>query len=222
MGGASPTSSPLALLDARDRPLARLLKVPAWRAAYLAHLHAIARDALDWNVIGALAEPLFAQLDPFVRDDEKSLYGHEAFTRSLEALRRTIETRRKTILEHESMRGPWPTIREPRAVAALREADQAVLEVSARIDAEASPAVVLLHVATSRRGPFTALAMHDDGKHGDGAAGDGVFGATSAPFDADETVHWYIEARSSSAPPFAAFEPVGAGARPASVESPKH
>lgn len=146
--------SPLALLDARDRPLARLLKVPAWRAAFLAHLHAIAQDALDWKVIGALAEPLYARLDPLVRDDEKSpVHGHDAFTRSLEALRRAIDTRRKTILERECMRGPWPTIREARAAAALREGDRAVLEVSARIEGEATPAVVLLHVTTSRRSP---------------------------------------------------------------------
>lgn len=221
MGGASPTSSPLAILERQDRPLARLLKVPAWRAAYLSHLHAIAEQSLDWNVIGAFAESLHEKLDGMARDDDKSLYGYDAFTKSLETLRRTIDTRRKTILEHESMRGPWPELSEPHAKAVLRDGDQAVLEVDARVVGDAKPGTVLLHVALSRRGSFTAIPMHDDGKHGDGAADDGVFGATSEPYDADQDVHWYIEARSAAEPTATTFSPAGAGGRPATVASPK-
>src|SRR5690606_29973434 len=87
MRAPSPTSSPLALLET-DRPLARLLQVPQWRARYLALVRGMARDGLDWAVLGPFVEELHERIAPLVRADEKSLHPPEAFAGSIAALRR--------------------------------------------------------------------------------------------------------------------------------------
>lgn len=214
MGAPSPTSSPLALMDRQDRPLGRLLQVPRWRAAYLAHVRTLAQHAIDWKTLSAFLKPLHAQLEPMAKQDDKSLYGFAAFQKSLEAIERSVTARQKSLLEHEAMKGPWPELADVRAQVVRQGDQQAELAVTVKAKAEGGLAQVVLHVAAARRGPFAEVALHDDGQHGDGKANDGVYGGRSAPFAHDETVHWYVEAMTAAQDPRAAFWPEAAGGRP--------
>lgn len=214
MGGAAPTSSPLALADGR-RPLGRLLKVPLWRAQFLAYVRAMATDGLDWARIEPFAKALHAKIDPIVKTDEKALYGYEAFTRSLDGMKRTIDLRRKTLLEHESMQRPWPTL-GALTCTVQGEGDRAKLVVTVPVTGEVSS--VWLHFAEKRADRFTAVQMFDDGAHGDGTKGDGVFGASTAALDPKGRAHVFAEARTGGAEPAVAFAPIGGSGRPQAVE----
>lgn len=214
MGAPSATSSPLALMDRQDRPLGRLLQVPRWRAAYLAHVRTLAQHAIDWQQLSAFVKPLHTQLTAFAKQDDKSLYGFAAFEKSLEAIERSAVARQKALLEHESMKGPWPELSAVHAQVVRKGDQQAELVVTAKAKAEGGLAHVVLHVAAARRGPFAEVTLHDDGQHGDGKQGDGVFGGRSEAFAQDETVHWYVEAMTAALDPRAAFFPEAAGGRP--------
>ncbi len=219
MGAPSATSSPLAIAEQQGRPLGRLLLVPRWRAAYLAHLRAIATQRLDWSALGPFVQGLQGAADAMAKDDDKSLFGYAAFQSSVAALQRTSTTRQKAILEHASMQGDWPAITDARAIAS-QQGEQATLALSARITAPSNIASAWLHIAAARRGPFAAVRMHDDGKHGDGEANDGVFGATSPAFAQGETVHWYVEAQLAGDEPHAAFWPEASSCGAARAELP--
>ena len=207
MGAPSPTSSPLALKDQQNRPLGRLLLVPRWRAAYLAHLRAIATQRLDWSVLGPFVTSLHERMDAMAKDDDKSLYGYAAFQSSIEALQRTATARKNAILEHACMQGAVPSITDVRHEARETTGDRASLAVTCKLADGAKAASVVLHVALARRGPFVATTMLDDGAHGDGAALDGVFGAVRDDLPQGEAVHWYVEALGAGDEPHAAFAP---------------
>ena len=108
MGAPSPTSSPLALESQENRPLGRLLLVPRWRAAYLAHLRAIATQAMTKDTLHAFATGLHQQIRAMAEVDDKALASFAAFEKSLEPLLGTATTRQKALLEHASMQGAWP------------------------------------------------------------------------------------------------------------------
>lgn len=207
MGAPSPTSSPLALKDQQNRPLGRLLLVPRWRAAYLAHLRAIATQRLDWSVLGPFVTSLHERIDAMAKDDDKSLSGYAAFQSSIEALQRTATARKNAILEHACMQGSIPAITDVRHTARETTGERASLAVTCKLTDTANTASVVLHVALARRGPFVATTMLDDGAHGDGAALDGVFGAVRDDLPQGEAVHWYVEALGAGDEPHAAFAP---------------
>lgn len=215
MGGASPTSSPLVLAEGR-RPLGRLLKVPLWRAQFLAYVRAMATESLDWQVLGKFAQSLHGKIEPIARTDEKALYGFEQFQRSLDNLKRTVELRRKTLLEHTSMQRAWPAISGVNCTP-QRDGEHAKVQVTAKISGE-GVTTVWLHFAEKRADRFTAVAMLDDGAHGDGAKGDGVFGANTPAFDGKGRVHIYVEARTGGDEPAVAFAPAGGSGRPRTIE----
>lgn len=203
----APTSSPLALADS-GKPLARLLQWPEWKARYLAFVHGMAREGLDWSVLGPNLERLHRQIDPLVRADDKALYSHAAFADSLGRLEATIATRRKALLEHESMQLPWPVIDE--LVGTLvASGDRTAVQVQVSVEGAGR---VLLWSTERRTDAFVAVPMYDDGAHDDGDANDGVYGATTPTFANHGRAHVYVEA---VAPGDAAvtFSPTGGGGR---------
>jgi len=211
-GAPAPTSGPLLIADS-GRPLARLLRVPAWRAHYLAYVRAMAQVGLDWEVLGPFLEGCHALAAPFVEVDDKALYGFAAFQGSLAPLRAVLEARRSALLGHAAMQLPWPSLDDLRArVVAAGDGASVLVTVHA-----SGAATVLLWSSERRAAPFTAVPMHDDGNHGDGAANDGVFGALTPRSAKKGTVHVYVEA---VAPEGAAatFVPPGGGGRPRTVE----
>ena len=218
MGAPSPTSSPLALADQQARPLGRLLLVPRWRAAYLAHLRAISTQALEWEILGEFATSLHTKIDAMAKQDDKALASYTAFGKSLQSLQRTAMARHQTLQEHACMQGPWPELSDLRAEVGRHGERDAKLAVCVRSNDASKVANVWLHVSTAKRGPFAAVVLHDDGQHGDGAADDGVFGGSSEPFAQNEAVHYYIEALDDGEQPKAAFLPAAASGRPLRAE----
>ncbi len=213
MGGASPTSSPLALEDG-DRPLARLLKVSAWKARYLAYVRAMVREGLDWSVLSPFVENMRGKLDPLVRDDDKALYGHAAFVRSLDALKAVVESRTKAVLEHASMQGAWPSVESVDCQLVERDG-----RVSVQVHAKVTGAArATLWASDSRSQAFTPVPMLDDGANGDGQKGDGVFGASTAAWEKKGRGYVFVEAIGAGDDARVALSPSGGSGRPWVIE----
>jgi hypothetical protein len=141
-------------------------------------------------------------LEPLVKIDAHSLYGHEAFLKAFavdadgkpaaDSLRAIAQRRRQAILDDAAMQGRWPDLRD--ANATVEPATEGpVLRVTCKATAGDT---VRLFVDRGRFGSFTALPMFDDGQHGDGKADDGVFAgsATTKEGDGDVRWRWYVEA----------------------------
>jgi hypothetical protein len=75
---------PLVGLDDPRAPLrSRVLAVPALRRRYLNCVHAIARDWLDWERLGPVAEGFASLIDREVERDTRKLISYEAFRHAL-------------------------------------------------------------------------------------------------------------------------------------------
>jgi hypothetical protein len=83
---AAPSGNPagldplVAADDARRPLLSKMLQVPALRARYLACVHEIAEQWLDWKRLGPLAQQYRTLIDGAVKADTRRLYSYEAFT----------------------------------------------------------------------------------------------------------------------------------------------
>jgi hypothetical protein len=71
---------PLVGLDDPRKPLrSRLLAVPSLRAKYLGHVRTIARESLDWKVLGPVVAQYRALIEKEVEADTRQLYSSAAF-----------------------------------------------------------------------------------------------------------------------------------------------
>lgn len=75
---------PLVGLDDPRKPLrSRVLAVPALRQRYLHCVYQIARDGLDWQRLGPVAEGFHSLIDAQVQIDTRTLAPYEAFQQAL-------------------------------------------------------------------------------------------------------------------------------------------
>ncbi|MBM3954704.1 MAG: spore coat protein CotH [Planctomycetes bacterium] len=109
---------PLVAIDDPGKPLrAGLLGIPTLRERYLDHVRTIARDRLDWEVVGPLVARWRALIEDAVRADTRKLSSTEAFLavtapgpvppeadRSA-TLRELVERRRTFLLEYRDPNG---------------------------------------------------------------------------------------------------------------------
>lgn len=228
-----PTRDLLAGSDDERRPLTRrLLAIPAWRAAYVAHVRTLLDAWLKWEVLEPTLRAHQARLDPLLRVDHHQLHGYAAFVASLDGpppqpgetaaprpsptLREFVDGRRRFLSQHVALQGPAPKLAT--AVIDTVPANGNRQRVRARVTVQAegaAPAAAWLHVRHDRYGPDRAFAMFDDGKHGDGVAGDGVFGGESESIKEGCTVFAWIAAYVGEGEQMrAAFQPAAGGGSP--------
>jgi hypothetical protein len=219
--GGGVARAPLDLARRADRPLARLLDVPAWRERYLANLRVICTEALADAAIGARLAAWRELLDPFVAADVHSLYGHEAFVAAFAAdaegkpaprsLLATIQKRRQAILQDAALQGAWPALAEHATSAAVDERGRSSLTVRVRSKG-AAVAEVRLHHDRGAFGSFAALPMERQP--------DGTFAATLPAVDPGSTWRFWIEAVAADSGHVACLPPSG-GALPWRWTAPK-
>ena len=97
-GGAD--LDPLVGLDDATKPLrSKLLAVPALRERYLSYVRDIAKNWLDWQRLGPVAEGYHALIAADVKADTRKLDTYEAFEAGLPALKTFVERRRAALLK---------------------------------------------------------------------------------------------------------------------------
>ena len=185
------------------RPLfSQLVKVPKWRAAYLAHMRSMLPQ-LDWRVIGKRIEALRTFIRPHLQADSKRLYTMQQFdanvTRSVfvglvtaPGLKPFFEERFRFLSSESNMARTAPTLSQLAHSPAQPQPTQGVTVTTKVSGVKAVD--VTLHYRV--RGPFVETPMFDDGKHGDGAANDGIYGAQIPPQPALSIVEYYVSANS--------------------------
>lgn len=232
-GATGPTRDLLAGSADERRPLARrLLSIPAWRAAYVAHVRTLLDEWLRWDVLEPTLRAHHARLDPFLRVDHHQLYGYAAFQASLEApppepgetpvsrpspsLREFVDGRRRFLLQHVALQGPTPRLANAVIDTVPANGNRQRVRARVTVQAEGSAATAAwLHVRHDRYGPDRAFALSDDGQHGDGVAGDGVFGGESESIKEGRTVFAWIAVYAGEGEQMrAAFEPAAGGGSP--------
>ena len=92
----------------------KLLAVPEFRTTYLEYVRDIARDSLDWDVIGPKIEAWRALIEADVESDTHKLYTLEEFTTAtygdgeenppVNTLKGFIQKRREFLLNHPDIR----------------------------------------------------------------------------------------------------------------------
>ncbi len=194
------------------RPLfAQLVKVPKWRAAYLAHMRNMLPD-MDWAKIGKRIEELRTFIRPYLDADTKRIYTMQQFDQNVTqainvgfvttpGLKPFFEGRFAFLSTESNMARQAPTLSDLRHQPASPKPNENVA-VTVKISG-VNVKEATLHWRV--RGPFNETALLDDGLHGDGAANDGVYGATIPPQSAFSVIEYYVSANSDLALPTGAM-----------------
>ncbi len=218
------------------RPLTRrLLGIPQWRAAYVAHVRTLLDTWLRWEALEPALRAHQARLDPYLRVDHHQLYGYRAFVDSLErpapdsseavpargtpTLREFVDGRRRFLLQHVALQGPAPRLANATISPIVANGDRQRLRARVTVAGEgAAPVRAWLHVRRERHGHDLAIELRDDGQHGDGAADDGVFGGDSDSIKDGRTVFaWIAVYVGEGDGTRAAFHPAAGGGSPLAV-----
>lgn len=183
------------------RPVfSQLVKVPAWRARYLAHLRSM-RDEMTWAKMDKRMTELRNLIRPHLQRDAKRIYSmtwfDDALTRSINVgfvtvppLQPFFQGREAFLASHAELNRPAPDLSAlARSVPSPSAQDR--VWITAKVSGVAATAVTLHYRV---RGPFIEAVMHDDGQHGDGQAGDGVYGAAIPPQPGFAEVEYWVSA----------------------------
>ncbi|MCB9890745.1 MAG: CotH kinase family protein, partial [Planctomycetes bacterium] len=190
--------------DTRNpRPLfSQLVKIPMWRARYLAHMRTMLPE-MHWDRIGKRIEELRTHIRPALTADTKRIYTLQQFddnvTKSVfvgfvttPGLKPFFDARHSYLSSDSDMVKVAPTLSSLAHTPANPKPSEAVT-VTARVSGISAKDVTLHHRV---RGPFAQIPMLDDGQHGDGAANDGVYGAFLPAMPALSIIEYFVTANS--------------------------
>ena len=177
--------SPVAHEDNSSRPLIhRLLSNPQWRARYLAHVHTVVNEWLDWEVLGPIVKEYMALIDAEVQQDDKKLYGYEEFANGAPAdLKRFITQRREHLLNHPELNRPTPKILS--LESGTDPIQNKPVSVRATVDESVAVNSVVLYYSPDPYAVFNRIMMTKDGNS---------FVGNIPGFPAQTTVYYYVEA----------------------------
>ena len=211
--------------DARNpRPLfGQLMKVPKWRAAYLADMRSMSKE-IQWSKIGERVAALRTLVRSHLQADAKRIYLMAQFGQNLTGsvnvgfvtvpgLQPFFQGRNAFHAADVDMAKQAPTLSNlAHTPAAPKPSDTTWVRTT--VSGVAAQAVTLHYRA---KGPFVETAMFDDGNHQDGQANDGIYGASIPKQTAFSIVEYYASANGDLANNGAmAFLPAMASYRAAS------
>lgn len=194
--------------------LNRMLAVPAWRQRYLAHLRTINEQSINPTVAHPIIDHLAKKIDPLVKTDPQSLYGHTSFTSGLSTLKSFFTTRYSYLKSQTEVNRIAPSISATTYLVGNVEGklphSNQMVQVRSKVTNSEGISAVWLYYSNNLTGNFTKAQMKDDGNSGDGSANDGTFGASIPAFNAGTYVRYYIEAVSNNSAKTVSYDPVGA------------
>ncbi len=196
-------ASPVAHENNTARPLIkRLLSNPQWRARYLAHVHTVVNEWLDWEVLGPITNEYQALIDAEVQQDDKKLYGYEDFTTGTPAdLERFVNQRREYLRNHPELNRPTPTIVSLEIGSGTSPIANQPVSVKATLDKSVAADSVLLYYGTDRYAIFNQVKMRSEKNS---------FVGQIPAFPASTTVYYYVEANAVKTHSTTAFSPTRA------------
>jgi hypothetical protein len=194
--------------------LNKLLKVPAYRQRYLAHMRTIARDLMDPDRVNQL----ITQYDNLIRQavfaDPKKTTSNNAYTTELNALKNFINNRRNNILSNAEVNVTPPVVTNAmynngyQDWGIVKSGDNVIVSASITHPNGIKQANVFWGEGLS--GLFVPVSMNDEGKDGDQTANDGVYSAMLPKSNPGILVKFYIEAVANNPAETRSYFPPGA------------
>lgn len=190
--------------------VSKLLNVPKYRKAYLAHYHTILQENFNNDSYLTKADVLRTLIDAAVEADPNKLNSYASFQANLD----------NDVITNNSLVAPGitnlvngrkdflnglPVFTSPKPVIANVQPSNPAATVGSTVAITANVAntnTVTLGFRNDYKAVFTKVPMFDDGAHDDGAAGDHVYGASVIVTNA--YLQYYIYAENST---IGAFSP---------------
>lgn len=192
--------------------VSRLLNIPKYRKAYLAHYYTILQENFVNDSYLPKAQALRALIDASVQADPNKLNSYNAFQINLDddiltnnnlvapGITNLVNGRKAFLVGLPFFSGPKPVIANVQPSNAIPTVGNTV-SITAQVTDTNTNAVVL-GFRSDYKAVFTKVPMFDDGAHNDGAAGDNVYGAAVAITNA--YLQYYIYAENNA---IGAFSP---------------
>lgn len=192
--------------------VSRLLNIPKYRKAYLAHYYTILQENFANDSYLPKAQALRTLIDASVLADPNKLNSYNAFQVNLDndiltnnnlvapGLTNLVNGRRAFLAGLPFFSGPKPAITNVLPSDATPTVGNTVT-ITAQVTNTNTSAVVL-GFRSDYKAVFTKVPMFDDGAHNDGAAGDNIYGAAVAVTNA--YLQYYIYAENNA---IGAFSP---------------
>ncbi len=192
----------------------RLLKVPALRQRYLAHLRTMFNQALDTNNFKNTYNAIYNMIDTLVQSDPKKLMTYTAWQNEKNVLFNWMRNRRNFILNNTEFKQAGVKV-EYLSIKSNGKLDENPTSsesptINAKVANAQSTDKVNLYYGSGYDGAFSRVEMKDDGLHNDGIAGDGIFGASIPPFPQSTFVRYYVESIANNTAKTATYFPEGA------------
>ena len=186
------TVSPTTHAENPMRPvISRLLGNPKWKARYIAHVHTVVDEWLDWEVLEPVIKEYHTLIDAEVQQDDKKLYDYRSFEESVDgdrggrtpSFKRYVTQRREILLNHPELKKPTPKIIS--VSTPENPTSNQTVEITAKLDKTVAADLVLLYYSTDRHAVFKHTEMSKSGDK---------FVGSIPSFPADTTVYYYVEA----------------------------
>lgn len=193
--------------------LNKLLKVPAFRQRYLAHMRTIIQELLDESIVNSLIDKYDALIKSHVFSDPKKTSSNSQYTNGLFTLKNFVKNRKTTLLSNNEVKLVGPEITEVAYIvnevtwANIKADDDVRVQASVKHDQGISN--VKLYYGVGFDALFDTLEMNDLGILGDDTANDGVYCAMMPQFEAGSLVKFYIEANANNTAKTTSFFPKG-------------
>ncbi len=184
--------SPLTHADNAMRPVInRLLGIPEWKARYIAHVHTVTDEWLDWKVLEPIINEYHSLIDSEVKNDDKKLYPYQDYQTSADgdsrertpSLKQFVTQRREYLLNHPELNKPAPKIVSV-STPDTPTSDKPV-EITVKLDKNVAADAVLLYYNTDRHSVFKHTTMSKKGNE---------YVGNIPTFPVGTKVYYYIEA----------------------------
>lgn len=194
--------------------LNKVLKIPAFRQRYLAHMRTILETSFAETYVSSLIDQYDALIREHVLADTKKTTSNQAYINGLTTLKNFIRNRKNVLLANTEINKVKPVIEEAKYTSQnqdfgeVTDADEVLITTKASHDAGIKE--VNVFVTTSFNGIYQSIAMNDAGSNGDEIAGDGIYSLVLPAFAEGTTVLFYIEAVANDNAQTVAYFPAGA------------
>lgn len=194
--------------------LNKVMRIPAFRQRYLAHLRTIIQTSFDESKANSLIDMYDALIRDHVFADTKKISNNQAYTNGLPVLKSFIRNRKNFLLNHPEVKKESPVIADAKFTSKGVEFGKVTSEDTVIITAKASfsggVSELNTWVSTAFTGSFMKMAMNDTGQNGDHFPGDGIYSLTLPSHNPGTLVRFYIEAVANDEVKTRVYYPTGA------------
>jgi spore coat protein CotH len=194
--------------------LNKVLKIPAFRQRYLAHMRTILKTSFDETKANALIDSYNAIIKDHVFADTKKPSTNASYTSGVTGLKDFIKNRKNFLLTNAEVNRPAPLISDSRYISngtewgKVTENDQVL--VVTRPEFSDGVSEVFVWIGEGVSSVFSKLQMNDSGTNGDIVAGDGVYSVLLPEYNAGTLVKFYIEVVGNDTNKSRTYDPAGA------------